>query len=170
MKNKKLIASIILVVLLNSLVLWGWFYAHSLLKGQDEIIKQQRQKLALNEKSFQNSSSLKVLLEEIKGEKQVIDDIFINRENVINFIESLESLAKQTDVLIKIGSVNIENAKNGSLNLQINLRGDFRQTFHYLVLLENLPYLIDVERVNFRKVEEGWQADFEISLKGFKET
>lgn len=170
MKNKNFIVTIFLILLLNGLALGGWLYFIFTIKEQNRAVKEERQKLAINEKTFQNANSLKALMSEVAEKKQLIDSFFLNRESAINFIENLELIAKQTDVSIKIGNVSIKNTEKEILNLQFNLSGDFKQVFHYLVLLENLPYLIDVERINFRKAGEKWQADFEISLSGFKET
>lgn len=171
MKSKKFIITIILIILLNGVALAGWLYLFSILKGQNDLAKEEQQKIAVSEKKFQNSNSLKGLMNEIVGEKQKIDSVFLDKENIINFIENLESIADKTGASIKISSININNQDKKGLSLQFKLAGNFNQLFQYLVLLENLPYLIDIERVDFRNLAPNeWEANFEILVNSFMET
>ncbi len=170
MKNKKFITTIVLVVLLNGAVLAGWLYLFSNLKKQNNFIREERQKILVSDKKLENSSSLKILMDEIVDKKQKIDSAFLNKESVVNFIENLESIAGKTGASIKIGNINIDNQEKKGLSLQFNLTGNFNQLFHYLILLENLPYLINIERMDFKKLAPNeWGADFEISVNSFME-
>ena len=164
MKNKKFIATTILIVLLNGAVLAGWLYFFSNLKKQDNLIKEERQKLLASDKKLENSDSLKVLMNEIIDEKQKIDSAFLNEGSIVNFVEKLESIAGKTGAAIKIGNINEENG----LSLQFNITGNFNQLFHYLILLEKLPYLINIERMDFKKLAPNeWGANFEILVNSF---
>lgn len=171
MKNKKFITTIILVVLLNGVVLAGWLYLFSSLKKQNNFIKEKQQKILVSDKKLENSNSLKVLMNEIVDEKQKIDSAFLDKESIINFIENLESISGKTGASIKIGNINIDNQEEKGLSLQFNLTGNFNQLFHYLILLEELPYLINIERMDFKKlVPNEWKADFEILVNSFMRT
>lgn len=167
MKNKKFITTIVLVVLLNGAVLAGWLYLFSNLKKQNNFIKEERQKILVSDKKLENSNSLKTLMNEIIEEKQKIDSVFLDKESIINFIENLESIAGKTGASIKIGNINDNQEKKG-LSLQFNLTGNFNQLFHYLILLEKLPYLINIERMDFKKLAPNeWGANFEILVNSF---
>jgi Tfp pilus assembly protein PilO len=167
MKNKKFITTIVLVVLLNGAVLAGWLYLFSNLKKQNNFIKEERQKILVSDKKLENSNSLKTLMNEIIEEKQKIDSVFLDKESIVNFIENLESIAGKTGASIKIGNINDNQEKKG-LSLQFNLTGNFNQLFHYLILLEKLPYLINIERMDFKKLAPNeWGANFEILVNSF---
>ena len=167
MKNKKFITTIVLVVLLNGAVLAGWLYLFSNLKKQNNFIKEERQKILVSDKKLENSNSLKALMNEIIEEKQKIDSAFLDKESIVNFIEDLESIAGKTGASIKIGNINDNQEKKG-LSFQFNLTGNFNQLFHYLILLEKLPYLINIERMDFKKLAPNeWGADFEILVNSF---
>jgi len=168
MKNKKFIITIVLVVLLNGAVLAGWIYLFSNFKKQNNFIKEERQKILVSDKKLENSNSLKALMNEIVDEKQKIDSVFLDKESIINFIENLESIAGKTGASIKIGNINIDNQDKKGLSFQFNLTGNFNQLFHYLILLENLPYLINIERMDFKKLAPNeWGANFEILVNSF---
>jgi hypothetical protein len=171
MKNKKFITTIILVVLLNGTALTGWLYLFSNFKKQNNFIKEEQQKILVNDKKLENSNSLKALMNEITDEKQKIDSAFLDKESIINFIENLESIAGKTGASIKIGNINIDNQEKKSLSFQFNLTGNFNQLFHYLILMEKLPYLINIERMDFKKLAPNeWGANFEILVNSFTGT
>ena len=168
MKNKKFIITIILIILLNGVVLAGWLYLFSSLKKENNFIKEKRQEILANDKKLENSNSLKILMNEIVDERQKIDSAFLDKESVVNFIEKLELIADRTDASIKIGKINIDNQERGGLYLQFDLTGNFNQLFHYLVLLENLPYLINIEKMDLKNLAPNrWAADLEISTDSF---
>ena len=168
MKNKKFIITIVLMVLLTGAVLAGWIYLFANFKKQNNFIKEERQKILVSDKKLENSNSLKALMNEIVDEKQKIDSVSLDKESIINFIENLESIAGKTGASIKIGNINIDNQEKKGLSFQFNLTGNFNQLFHYLILLENLPYLINIERMDFKKLAPNeWGANFEILVNSF---
>jgi Tfp pilus assembly protein PilO len=168
MNNKKFIITIILIFLLNGAALAGWLYLFSNLKKQNNFIKEEQQKILVSDKKLENSNSLKTLMNEIIDEKQKIDSVFLDKDSVVNFIENLESIAGKTGASIKIGNINIDSQKKKGLSLQFNLTGNFNQLFHYLILVEKLPYLINIETMDFKKsASNEWEADFEILVNSF---
>lgn len=157
MKNKKIITTFILVIVLNGVALAGWFYLLSVVDGKFNAINEIRSKIIINDAKIQEGSLLKKSIAEVAGEKQKIDSIFLDKQSVIKLIEELESIANKTGASIDIGSINM-----------FSLKGKFSQIFHYLVLLENIPYAISIDKMNFQKQEKNmWQANFEISLNSF---
>jgi hypothetical protein len=167
MKNKKNIIAIILIIALNGLALASWLYLFSYLGEKSDFIKGQQEKISINDKRFENSNSLRSSVNEITDKKQKIDLVFLDKENIVGFIEKLESLAGKTGSSIEIGNISESQEKNG-LSVQFALTGEFSKLFQYLSFLENLPYLVDVSSVNFKKESaKQWEADFEILVSGF---
>lgn len=165
--KRKYIITIISIVLIDGFILFSWLHLFSYLKKQTNFVKEQRKKIAINDKKLENSNTLKNLMDEIVDRKKRIDSSFFTKENIIVFIENLESIAGKSMVEPKISNIKIDS-KNKKLSIQVNLTGKFNQLFQYLVFLENLPYLIDIERMNFQKTEKNkWQASFEILADSF---
>ena len=58
--------------------------------------------------------------------------------------------------------------------LNFTVKGSFHQLFRYLYFLENLPYLIIIDKATFYKIEtdedggDQWQANFNIKLEGYE--
>jgi sRNA-binding regulator protein Hfq len=157
MKNKKIIITVVLIALLNGIVLTGWIYFLSVIKNQADMITEIRSQIAVNEKKAESDRSLKNLMTEIAVEKQKIDSVFLDKQSIIKLIEELESIANKTGTSIDIGSVN-----------SFSLKGNFSQLFHYLVLLENIPYTININKMSLQQQgKDIWRANFEISLISF---
>ncbi len=157
MKNKKIITTFILVILLNGAAIAGWFYLLSVVDGKFNAINEIRSKIIINDAKIKEGSSLKKSIAEVAEEKQKIGSIFLDKQSIIKLIQELESIANKTGASIDIGSINM-----------FSLKGKFSQLFHYLVLLENIPYSISIDKMDFQKQEKDmWQANFEISLNSF---
>ena len=157
MSNKKFITTVVLIALLNGIALAGWFYALSVVKGNFDAINEIRSKIAIDDKKIEESRSLKKSIAEVAEEKQKIDSILLDKQSIIKLIEELESIANKTGTSIDIGGINM-----------FSLKGKFSQLFHYLVLLENIPYSISIDKMNFQKQEKDmWRANFEMSLNSF---
>jgi hypothetical protein len=157
MSNKKFIITIIFIILLNGAALACWFYALSVVKDNFNAINEIRSKIAIDDKKTEESRSLKKIMTEAAEEKQKIDSIFLDKQSIIKLIEELEAIADKTGTSIDIGGIKM-----------FSLKGKFSQLFHYLVLLENIPYAISIDKIDFQKQEKDmWQANFEISLNSF---
>jgi len=88
-----------------------------------------------------------------------LDSHFVADDEIINFIETIEDLGEDSGAEIEVTSVGVGNksvkkADQASisefLNLDFKIEGSFAQIFHFLSMLEKLPFRIDVARVNFR--------------------
>lgn len=167
MKNKKIIITVVLIALLNGIALTGWIYFLSVIKNQADMIRDIQSKTAVNEKKAESGRSLKNLMAEIAVEKQKINSVFLEKQDIIKFIEELESIADKTGTSIELGNINT-SYETQNPHLQFFLRGNFSQLFHYLVLLENIPYTISIDKMYLQKQQKDvWQANFEISLNSF---
>ncbi len=90
MRNKKIIISMSLVFLANAIAASGWFYLFSSVSEQRREVDGIRRELAAVERDFRGSRSLELLLDDIQDEKKKMDEAFLNKGNLIRFIEQLE--------------------------------------------------------------------------------
>ena len=94
----------------------------------------------------------------------VTERILISQEETAGFIFTLEELARQTNNVFEIESVNSFAVDKDSqekipfLSLKINLLGDFYNLLDFISNIENNPYppyrLIEISRINIERLEE----------------
>ncbi len=132
------IAGIIYFVVISSI--------NDIKRFKDEI---ETQRIDLEIK-YKKGQSLKKLSEDLKTVKPLIselDKIFINEDNVLGFITTLEKIAGDNRISQNINLLSSKSfAKNGykKTPLQITTSGEFIGQLNYLIDLEALDYYINI--------------------------
>ncbi len=122
------------------------------IRAMDNDIEEQRIDL---EKKYIKGYSLKQLTENLKKiqpKLSQLDQIFINKNDELKFITTLENEADQAGVIQKI-NLNPPQAADSQKfqknNLQLSTKGGFHQQLKYLQNLESLSYYINVYSIEF---------------------
>ncbi len=116
-----------------------------------------------------------------------IKNSIVAKDGDVNFIESLESLARQNGLSSTIDSLVISNdtalASSSVTFLKIKARtvGSWYGSYRFVSELESMPFKIEVDKLDISSpsfgeesgvkksdVASGWQVDFEISVLKYK--
>lgn len=173
--NKRVIITIILVLIASLFAAAACYFMVSKIYGRRETVLSLRKNLLINEKKTADIESLRRLASDIKLQKEKIESMFIKEKDMIRLIESLESIsAVATGTSVKINSISPQ-AKGIKPTLSFSAVGSFEQVFNYLHFLENMPYLIIIDKSSFQRVEKSeknketkWQAVFDVQLEGYE--
>ena len=165
------------VILLLSLVCYGvFFYLVSI--NEKQMLALEKDLLVLR-KNETRATSERSVLNSTEKDRALLYKYFIDPNNIVVFIEKLESLASISDSRISLSSVDIDKNKKNLLKLNFSVNGSFEQVFHFLALLESLPFEINIKSFNLTKSEEsipnqigkgdtgGWTGNFSIELLSF---
>ncbi|RJQ30818.1 hypothetical protein C4572_03590 [Candidatus Parcubacteria bacterium] len=172
--KRKLMLSVTCLIVLIGLSGSAWFFLAAKIFAARAAVMELKTKVSQNGKKIEEEKNLKRMLAGISKETALVDSVFLGQAELIRLIEGLEGIGSDSGVSLQIKSINVE--KN-SPSLNLSLEGSFEKLFEYLYLLENLPYLINIQNVSFRKPDEGsgaaaqsgnWQADFNILLDSYE--
>ncbi|MDP3902038.1 MAG: hypothetical protein Q8Q21_00425, partial [bacterium] len=166
---------IIFLVAIDALALIFLFFVVSAINEEKKDILAARELIAKNEKNIDSNSSLKKLASDIEEDKLKVFSMFLSRDELIRIIKSLESIESDSGVSLKISSIEMDEKQSVvAPTLNFTVKGSFSQLFRYLYFLENLPYLIIIDKATFYKIEtdedggDQWQANFNIKLEGYE--
>ena len=127
--------------------------------------------------------SVKYLIKDTEDERADLDSHFVIDDEVINFIEIIENLGMDSGAKIEVTNVSVSSTNKEAadqiniselLYLDFKIEGRFAQMFHFLSILEKLPFKIDILRVNFGRIpnEDGkiksWNGFFSITAVKLK--
>ncbi len=103
-------------------------------------------------KSLEKSTSeILQITENTKDSRAKLASFFVSKESIVSFIEELESLAKQANVVLTMDTPLEEKeaplSRQASLRLNVKVNGQFSDVMYFVRLIENLPYKIFVDRV-----------------------
>lgn len=182
-------ATIFVLFVLIFMAFAGWFYVFSKISSERKTIIELRKNILRGEKKNTDEKSLARLLGGIKKEKGAVDSVFLKKDDLIRLVRGLESIEENSGVSLEINAISTEKNKTSkpAISLPIisfSAKGTFEQLFKYLYFLENLPYLITINKVSFQSEEGGggsvqadnkkinstpsWQALFSIQLESYE--
>lgn len=88
----------------------------------------------------------------IKPEIERITDVFIERGKAIDFIIALEKIAQQSGNRAEIQVVDLSRESAESIDFQVSLWGGFSNLIKFMVYLDNLDYLNQVNTVQIQRI------------------
>lgn len=169
-KSTKVLCSIgiILVVFSITLYVLGYNMVQKEYIKVSDLILQSKQGVQETEQL----QSTKHLINETKTQREKLDKYFITADEIVVFIEQIESLGEFTGVSFDLSSVDAVNENGDALLLKFTTYGSWQDTYYLLALIESLPYNIDIERVRIIKEKSKdntaqWRGDFNIKLNSF---
>ena len=119
-------------------------------KSRDFRNKQQEFNFLKNKKEYKRDLEKDYKRSE-EGIKK-INAMLINEEKVIDFVKELEDIARLTKNQEEIQILN-KNDKE-AMFFKISLIGDFPSFLHFLVYLENMNYLIEIQNLRIRRLNK----------------
>lgn len=158
---------ITVVLSVISLVLMiGAIYWHSLILSFASLVKEDRQAYNQEVRYSQTITQMKKDLEFANEAKGFIDTLYIDGNNVISFIEFIESLARSAGVSSEIEDLKIEE---GELTMLVDVSGSWREVNTFVIMLENVPYHLVVDELNISSfaIENGSGWRVSMGVKGY---
>ncbi len=131
--------------------------------------------------------SIKNLIKDTENDRAKLNAYFVVDDKVIDFIEDIENLAKDTNVDLKVMSIDINDDGNNTpqqnniselLQLNLKVAGLWDNLFHFISLVDELPFRVDISKVNLQVVYDSnnkdknptdWEGMFVVSVLKLKE-
>jgi hypothetical protein len=164
-KNSIIILSLAAILILAFIV----YFKLNLNKDIEYIIETKKNNFLTSEK-IQSVTGLKSKSEEIDIVQKSFSGFYIDRSNILSFIELVENTAKNSGTELVIENVNVDEAHlteplpYGILNMTLTATGRLSSVTGLLTSLEKLPYPLNFTTV--RLVAKGGQdnSDWAINI------
>lgn len=145
-----LLIGFFVVVSVAMIVLFIYPTLREIIQGSQDIVSEKSRAAQItfetNELQYFKKQS-----QEYQPHLATIEKLLIDAENPINFIEFLETLARQFSLEANISlSPTVKSETLSGLpvaTFQVDLKGDFRKIFLWIEKLETGPYLIKIQTV-----------------------
>lgn len=148
METKKKIYTIISVFFILAVFLVMFFIyplSKEIKQESDDFIIQRNNRLILDNQ-FSEAINFKQKYDDYKNNLSKIDNLFVDSQNPVDFIEYLEKTAGSAGIEIKISTPSL--SKEGKLsyeNFQFSAFGKFSNILKFAQTLETGPYLIQIQ-------------------------
>lgn len=128
----------------------------------------------------QSVKALRHLVVGTSEERAQLDRYFVAGEDVVGFIEYIESLGRHSGAMMELSSVDVMNTKKKTLAVSFKATGSFESIVYLLALMETLPMSVEIEKVSLRKNEKTgeageekikteWEGNFNMRVLSFVE-
>ncbi|MEK7514510.1 MAG: hypothetical protein AAB587_01695 [Patescibacteria group bacterium] len=159
LKKKSIIVFLILNVVAGGIYAALFFYVEFLEERTTTFISEAQADI----KKSEAVSSMKAILRDSGSDLTKIQSYFVSPDGVVSLVESLESLGEVSRVSLNVDSIGIDTARvkdpkatstpatiaTEVLRLKISTSGGWKETMHFLSLLETLPLRLSLERSTF---------------------
>jgi hypothetical protein len=114
--------------------------------------------------------SLKTTINETKEQREQLDTYFIREDAVVDFIETVEELGRVTGTELSVSSVELEPSTEeypSTLRISVDTRGTWKNQYQLLLLLETLPYHINLTGVRLQETPGPvveWKGSYTIEV------
>ena len=150
--HKIFITSLISAVLLVSLI-WSFLRLNSEADGLRAKLNDIQTKILFTEQERKAIRLAQITKDEYESDLKRISRIFVNKDQPIELVEDLESLAKASGNLFVIDLDENKSAEGKNLFFRIAVDGTQASVMRYLRALELMPYKISVSEMVFQKVD-----------------
>ncbi len=151
---QKLILTFFLTALVVLLTGTGYFWLVSQIKNLEGSIRSIKSELILLEKERTAVRKINFWLEEKNSDVARIKKFFVERDEIVEFIETLEGLAKNSGNKIALDYDEFKS-QGEYLFFRLTADGTEKSVRRYLEAMEFLPYEIRTADIAFQKLTQG---------------
>ncbi len=174
MKKRIYLTLIIFSCLIILIIVFFIFPFLSRIKNNSQELALQKEKMINLEAKINNLGKFRDLGTDLEQFLKEIDNLFVDAEVPVDFINFLEKTSEKCGLSIEILPISDKEAKNfwPCINFKIISIGSFPDFLMFLEKLENNPYLLEIQNITISRLAEkedisskNIRADF--SLKVF---
>jgi len=131
------------------------------------------QQIAVDRESIEDFNLLKKTAVNIKEDSEKINTFFVKQDDVVGFLDKIESLGMTTGTQVLIQSVTDKKIATSTtlISIGVNAQGSYSNVHYFIRMLEELPYQTEIQNVNLsskiitdekKQSISSWSADVNI--------
>ena len=164
----------IIVGLIFLIMLGGVGYELYYIKSADSAVRNAISKADEQIGSDSRARSVVYLQNNSVEEIKVLDKAILTKDELVTFVESLETMGRNMGLVVAISSITKEGNKSSTstpevVRITVDATGPWGESLHFINLLENLPYKIGIDKVDFNIDEKGWRSNTTIKITTYPE-
>jgi len=136
--QKNLYIYISLLVLIPVAIYWGALIMLRTERSEAERLETMR---IIDSDNESLRSTLRHEYEDTENHRRRLDDHFVRKDDIVDFVNGLEELGALAGVEANISSLgeSWQDERGGTLQLSLHVIGEFTELYNYILLLEQVP-------------------------------
>ncbi|XOU94798.1 MAG: hypothetical protein ACNFW9_01895 [Candidatus Kerfeldbacteria bacterium] len=151
-KKKIIILTTTLSLIVVTICVFLLYPYYSEIQTQNTEIKDKRIQLAIYQEQRKNIDKTRTDLKKIEKDSNSLSLIFLEQEDILDFVDTLESISGKNNLEQNLELTNIESFQiDKNLMIGITLNGQWDDIMNYLNTLEILDQYVILDNLNFSK-------------------
>lgn len=162
------------IIILNILIVYGWWWFFDRINQEKENILNIRTAFSGVEEKINNLKHLESILDSVESDSVLITNSFIDKKNLVLFIEEMERVADTANVDLEVVGASVPtNIEELGPKFIMNVSGDFDDVYRFIALIKNIPHQILFDKIYFYQTksqdtdEEFWRAQIELRILSY---
>jgi len=167
LKSKTTLYSLLVLLWLGLIAGFLIYPLWNNVESKSEQLQQKQNKIAEVKMQSRQLNSLQQSLEKQEKKFKILDNLFINKEAPVQFLEFLEKTAAISNIEIDISpSAGQKNDEPWPPTFfEVRGVGQFEGCIKFMTKLEQAPYLLEIQDISIQKTtEEGKEEETNINL------
>ncbi len=156
--------TLITVLILVLIAIGGYYFLFDVIKSKNKKASLFSQEIELYSQRHSARLAKEKTAEELKEKIEKLESYFLHKDDIVPFIENIESVGKKSGADVSIVSVGVvgtpqavqaggtnQDKKDEVLSLRLDVRGKWDGVMNFVSYVENLPYKVSLDRVLFYK-------------------
>jgi len=172
--NSKSRNMLIVAAVLNAIVFGIFLFTFFTIKAKNERISSLTNETEQYLERDTMLRSIQGVLADTKDDLSLINSYFVSQDGAVDFIETVESVGRQSGIAVSIGSVSVQGGEEESqsvgemLKLGVKTEGSWKNSIYFLELVESIPFKTHLEKASFltKKGDRSgvWKGEVEFSV------
>lgn len=150
----------VVAICFNLLFLGVSTYVVILIQQKKQHISELKSRIEDLTNQKENLKSIKDNISKTAPLRQLVDSYFVPKDGTVQFLNLIHKLGQENNLTSKVINVDEEVATVSPelfelLNLEVEVSGTWSDVYHFVALIELLPYKVSVGRVDIEKFVEG---------------
>jgi hypothetical protein len=170
----------IILLILSLIVIGIWYATYSYITRTTVAITNLEHQYQEENSAEERDQSLKQFFSGIGANTNSLTSRLIAKKATVPFIDSIESLARSTNLGIVMNGIEIKEDPaypnvTEYLKLNFTTQGSWVTTDAFLAMIENMPYKVKINKVDLQHTasttaSDNWQAVYDIEILKQKES
>ena len=153
--KKLIILSTTLSIIIAAIIFFVLYPYFTKIQTLNINVNDQRIQLAIYEDQRINIDKTRSDLKKIENDINDISLIFVEQENILDFIDTLDFISENNNLVQTINIINLDNIETDNyLQISVGIDGEWDNIINYLNTLEKLDYYVILDNLNFSKLSE----------------
>lgn len=145
MKSRSYFVTLAIVILMTLAVIALYVYGFLFIQKKIQTTTSMLTQIASATQKNQEVSTIQSTIATTQEDREKLSSYFVTDDSIVTFLSGIEALGTASGTQVVLANVTTE-PKSATVTVELTSTGNFSDVMRFLMLFENLPYRMTVDR------------------------